>query len=292
MPSTISTGSLKLDQALAIGGIPTGWITEICGPAESGKTTLCQHIISETQKIGGLCALIDGSNLFNPHYAVRCGVEVNDLYICSPLTAEQALETVYILAQSAAFSVIVIDSIDGLASESELERTYGNFGEDGIQRLISNWLPVIGLTLKHSRTALVLTHNQAAGASPIYYALGDNLDRLALSLAAAIRLRLLVNSPMGPAQFVQHIQIQIIKNIFSPCLNSIELDIIVNQGVNKAGELFDLGLSSGVLSRRGQYHYYQSRPLGRNREDSCATLSSQPDLAVEIEQVIRQNLKI
>ena len=292
MIKTISTGSILLDQALGIGGVPLGWITEISGPSESGKTTICQHILGQAQKMMGRCVFIDADHSFNPLYAKQCGVNLSDLYIIDPETAEQAIESAYILLLSGTFTTIVIDSINCLVPQSEYYATLGSQPPNVIDGLVSRWLPLITAALRNSQTALIVTSQSHTKMSGIYHELESNLTRLAILNTAALRFKLYVKSGLNRSDSVLPLLVQIVKNKFYPCLNRVELDIIVNRGINKTGELYDLGLLTGVLSKKGDYYFYLFENLGRTREEVCEHLYKHPDLGVEVERVVRQRITI
>jgi recombination protein RecA len=292
MNAGIPTGSLRLDIALSIGGIPRGQISEIAGDNSSGTTTLCQHILAEAQKLGGACALIDSDHAFDPRYAEQCGVELNQLYLAEPTSAEQALETAYILAHSGAFMAIAIDSLTSLTPLAELDAPLGSPIEESVASLLSKWLPQLMSAIQGSQTALLVTGQTRSGMSNVYHGLESHLTRLALPLNAALRLKLSSISTPSERRPVQRIQVNIIKNKFAPCFKTVDLDIIVNRGINKTGELLDLGEELAILSRQGPQYIYRGFPLGARREDVYECLRHHPQMAAEIEQTIRQRKRI
>jgi len=292
MSDGIPTGSLRLDYALSIGGVPRGQISEIAGDASTGKTTLSLHILAEAHKLGGVCALIDSDHSFNPRYARQCGVDLNQFYLARPASAEQALETAYILANSGAFMVIVIDSLNSLVLKAELDAPFDAPVLESIDPLLSKWLPQLMPALQIGQTALLVTSQSTSGMSIVYHSLGAHLTRLALPLHAAVRLKLSTISDPGEINLVQRIQVKIIKNKFAPCFKTVDLDIIVNRGFNKTGELLDLGEELAIVSRQGPQYIYRGFPLGARREDVCETLNRNPQMAAEIEQAVRQRLGI
>ena len=287
-PDVISTGSLYLDQALSIGGIPHGYLTEISGDYSTGKTTLCLNIIAEAQRSDGVCAFVDSDRSFNYHYAVQCGVLPDQLFLVQPTCAEEALEIVSLLAGTKAFAAIIIDSLTSLVPYAEQNAPAGMFIEESIEPILSKWLPHLSATIRQNQTALVLTNAVSSGMSRVYHRLEDNLDRLALPLSAAIRLKLSRTLETHTDQPTQRIQAQVIKNKFAPCSKTVDIDIIVNRGINKTGELINLGEKFSVLTRHGLVYYFQANRLGSQQEEVNSTLHFNPGLAHEIEQAIRQ----
>jgi recombination protein RecA len=230
MDGVIPTGFPALDQALSIGGIPRGQITEISGAESSGKTTLCQFIIARAQERNGICAFIDTDHCFDPRYAAWCGIKLDRLYLAEPASAEQALDTTHILARSGAFRLIVIDSLNTLMPMAELSAPLGALTDEPAERVVSKWLPDLHIAIQRNQTALIVTDLIVSGMSVIYHELQTHLSRLALPLNAALRLK--INPLVGSEQSqpLQRIQVQIVKNKFAPCFNTIDLDIIDNRG--------------------------------------------------------------
>ena len=224
----ISTGFLYLDQSLCIGGIPLGQLTEISGEQSTGKTTLCLHIIAEAQKSGGICAFIDSDQSFNYHYAVQCDVLPDQLYLVRPTYAEGVLEIVDLLARTKAFSAIIIDSLTSLVPYAELNAPTSAFVTESIEPILSKALPHLSMTIRDSQTALILTRDASTGMSRVYHGLEDNLERLALPLAAAVRLKLSRTVDTHTGQPTRRIQAQVVKNKFAPCSKTVDIDIIVN----------------------------------------------------------------
>jgi recombination protein RecA len=292
MDDVIPTGSLRLDIALSTGGVPRGHITEIAGDASSGKTTICQHILAEAHRLGGRCALIDSDHMFDPRYAEQCGVILNQLYLTEPESAEQALETAHIMAQSGAFMAIAIDSLTSLTPLAELNTPLGVSIPGSIESLLSKWLPQLIAAIQNSQAALLVTGQTQPGMSAVYHDLESHLTRLALPLSAAVRLKLNSISDPNVGRPVQRIQVKIIKNKFAPCFKTIDLDIIVNKGINKTGELLDLGEEFSIFSRQGPQYVYRGFSLGARREDVNEYLCRHPQMAAEIEQAIRQRLRL
>lgn len=236
MINSIPTGFAALDNALNIGGIPCGQITEIAGEESSGKTTLCQHIIAQAQLMNGICAFIDTDYSFDPSYAAHCGVWFEQLYLSRPASAEEALDIANILTRSGAFKVIVVDSLTKMVPLAELTTPIGAPIGANFNRLLAHYLPPLFNAIHGSESALVLTNQGISGMSAVYHQLESNLPRLALSLHAAVRLKLEPLTDPGVDQPVRRIQARIIKNKFASCFKTIELDIIVNRGNEKIGD--------------------------------------------------------
>lgn len=287
-----SSGSLKLDHALQIGGFPHGCLVEINGEPESGKTTLCQHSLAQAQQEGEKCAWIDADHTFHLKYAERCGVGLDQLILAEPDSIEQALETASILVRSGAFGVIVLDCLSNLPSQSELANPLGTLVEDENDTLKAKWLPRLARDLLRNQTTLILTTPASSSMSGVYHGLGSHLNRLALPLHAAIRIKLTPDRSFASTHLLRRIRVEIVKNKFAPCFKSIDLDIIVNRGINKTGELFDLSYEFALLSRRDHGMYFGCRYLGKNRSEAIEILSTQGSLSEEIEQAIRRRMHI
>jgi recombination protein RecA len=287
--SIISTGSLRLDIALGTGGLPAGQITMISGPGESGKTTLCHHIVAEAQKTGRICAWIDSDHTFNQRYAVACGVIADQLYLAEPATAEAALDMVDLLAGSGELAVIVVDSIKGLVSQAEINAEIGKAGYQDIDRILAYQLRSLQQKLNHAPTIIIFTNPEPLRMSQVYYHLSEHTERLALPLAAAVHLKACPSTSDQQASQTDElrIKIDITKNKFAPCFKSIELVIIVNRGINKTIELIELGQSLDIISPAPYYYYSRHLALGMDNHEAVHTLISCPEIASEIEQVIR-----
>lgn len=283
-----SSGSLKLDHALQIGGFPRGSLIEIIGEPESGKTTLCLYGLAQAQKDGDKCTWIDADHTFHPKYAERCGVGLDQLILAEPDSIEQALETTSILVRSSTFGMIVLDCLSNLPSQSELANPLGTLVEDMSDALTANWLPRLTMELLRNQTTLILTTPATSSMSGVYHGLGSHLNRLALPLHAAIRIKLTPDRSFADSHLLRRIRVEIVKNKFAPCFKSIDLDIIVNRGINKTGELFDLSEEFALLSRRDHGIYYGDRYLGKNRSEAINILSIAGSLSEEVEQAVRR----
>jgi recombination protein RecA len=284
------TGSLRLDIALGIGGIPGGFFTEFCGPEASGKTTLCQHIIAEAQKMGGVCAFIDSDHTFQADYAKRCGVDLERLYFVEPHDAEQALDILETLGNSGAFAVIVLDSFFTLTPAMDLSRPISPAGESHSDSLMSHALRRLSGGLPNTGTAILITNQAQKSTSAVYHRLASNPARLALKMHAAVRLGLRsMRLLQEQGRFTGNcIQIRIIKNKFAPCPPPIVLDIIYGTGILKSGEVFDLGILHGIIKKDGAQYFYQDKALGDGRKEATEILRKNASICHELEQVIRQ----
>lgn len=288
----IPTGSLRLDLALGTGGLPRGRFIEIFGPDASGKTTLCQHIIAEAQKMGESCAFIDVDHGMDSRYALRCGVDPDHLHYSEPMHAEQALDIVTTLARTDALAVIVIDSVSTLIPANDLQLDWSTTSRRYTDTLLSAAMRNLNGIIRKNNTTIVFTRLAGSSKSAVYHRLAKNPARLALKLHSAIRLELRPLSQLCENRKVigNRVQVRIQKNTFQPCSRSIELDIMYNDGIEKAGEIFDLGTQLRIIDIEQSTFYYQGLKLGRKRQEAVGLLKANRALADEIEQVIRQKL--
>jgi recombination protein RecA len=289
----ISTGSLRLDIALGIGGIPSGQMIQISGPSVSGKTTLCQHLIAEAQKAEGdnrMCAIIDADHAFDSRYAALCGVSLEKLYLCEPSSAEQALDILETLCASGAFSILVLDSVSKLVPAHEINSPIGTLINDKVDILLAKSLHRLSPILQDTGAILVITSQPEPGMSKVYHGLKSNPARLALPLRSSIRICLEPDQEVVNEQSGIQVKAQVVKNKFAPCYKAAQLDIIVNKGVNINGEIYDLGMDLGLFERFGSMYYYKTRPLGENHRAIIQSIQSDDSLAEEIRQVIRQEI--
>ncbi len=291
MECVISTGSLRLDCALGIGGIPPGHITEISGDMGSGKTTLCLHILAQASRNHMTCAFIDADHTFDPQYAKRWGVVLDELYLVQPIVAEQAFDITERLARSKVFKVIVIDSLFGLTPREELSAPLGVQAIEDLDALLAKWLPNLMAAIQHGNTALVLTDKTHPGLSKVYHELESHLSRIALPMSAGLRLRLETISPRTPNRDIQQIQVHVVKNKFAPCSKSVDIDIIVNRAINKINDILDLGVESKMLSQQGTSFYFQGCRLGTTRQEVIEALQRNEHLVDEIERAIRRDMQ-
>jgi len=285
----IPTGCLALDMALGIGGIPRGRITEIYGPESSGKTTLCQHIIAECQKMGGVAAFVDVEHALDPTYAERCGVNISDLYISQPDTGEQALEITEALVRSGAVDVIVIDSVAALVPQAEIE---GDMGDShmGLQaRLMSQALRKLTGAIKRSNTAVVFTNQLRMKIGVMFGNPETTSGGNALKFYAAVRLdmRRLEAIKQGGDVVGNRVRVRVKKNKVAPPFKMAELDIMFDHGISKEGSILDVGVESGIIEKRGSFYSFGETRLGQGRENTKKFLEENPEITNEIEARIR-----
>jgi recombination protein RecA len=288
----ISSGSLKLDIALGVGGCLTGSIVEISGASATGKTTLCQHIAAEAQKLGGLAAWIDTDMSFSPAFAQRCGVDLPNLYFGQPVTAEQALDILERLVRSAAFSVIIFDSLQTLVPAIEFKRAQLEVNQARDHELLSACLNHIEAQLSHSNTLVVFTNASDAKMSAIYHRLGEQISRLAIKLHASIRLHLhrLQEIKRGKDHRGARIQARVIKNKFAPCLYTTDFDIIYDRGIDRAVEVFSLAASLHSICQTDNGFYYREVFLGKTPQQALDFLTGDLSVIQALESEIRQKL--
>jgi recombination protein RecA len=285
----IPTGSLSLDLALGIGGVPRGRITEIYGPEASGKTTICQHIIAEAQKMGGIAAFIDVEHAMDPEYAARCGVNVDELYISQPDTGEQALEIAEALIRSGAIDVVVIDSVAALVPRAEIEGEMGD-SHVGLQaRLMSQALRKLVGAINSSNTALIFTNQLRQKIGVMFGNPETTSGGLALKFYASVRLdvRRIETLKQGGDTIGSRTRVSVKKNKVAPPFRQAEFDILYNQGISKEGDLLDLGAGMNIIEKRGAFYSFEGTRLGQGRENAREFLQNSPEMARKIEAVIR-----
>jgi recombination protein RecA len=285
----IPSGSLALDLALGVGGIPRGRITEIFGPEASGKTTLAQHIIAEAQKKGGVAAYIDVEHALDRSYAADCGVRTDELYISQPDTGEQALEITEALVRSQAVDIIVIDSVAALVPQAEIE---GEMGEAhvGLQaRLMSQALRKLAAAISKSKTSVVFINQLREKVGIVFGNPEVTPGGRALKFYSSVRidLRRVETIMQGNEAVGNHVKAKIVKNKVAPPFRSAEFDIMFAHGISKEGNLIDLGLQMGLINKSGAFFSYGDIRLGQGRENAKQYLSQNPEIAQEIEQRIR-----
>jgi recombination protein RecA len=285
----IPTGSLSLDLALGVGGIPRARITEIFGPESSGKTTLCQHIVAECQAQGGTAAFIDMEHALDPIYAARCGVNVDELLISQPDTGEQALEIAETLVRSGAVDLVVIDSVAALVPRSEIE---GDMGDPtmGVQaRLMSQALRKLSGAISQTKTALIFTNQLRQKIGVMFGNPETTTGGNALRFYASVRLDVRrIQSIKAGAEIVgNRVRVRVVKNKVSAPFRSAEFDIMYNEGISKSGDILDLATSLEVIEKRGSFYSYKEGRLGQGREASKNFLIQNPELMKEIETTVR-----
>ena len=286
----IPTGSLSLDIALGVGGVPRGRITEIYGPESSGKTTICQHIVAEAQKIGGTCAFIDMEHALDPVYASRCGVDVESLLISQPDMGEQALEITETLVRSGAVEVVVIDSVAALVPRAEIEGDMGDSPMGMQARLMSQALRKLSGAIKQTNTSVIFTNQLRQKIGVMFGNPETTTGGMALKFYASVRLdvRRIQSIKLGSEIIGNRTRVRVVKNKVSPPFRTAEFDIMYNEGISKVGDLLDLATELEIVTKRGSFYSYGDLRLGQGRENSKDYLKQNPDLADEIELAIRQ----
>ena len=285
----ISTGSLALDLALGVGGIPRGRMTEIFGPESSGKTTLGQHIIAEAQKHGGTAAYIDVEHALDPTYAVRCGVNIDDMLISQPDTGEQALEITEALVRSGAVEVIVIDSVAALVPRAEIEGEMGDVHVGLQARLMSQALRKLAAAISKSGTAVIFINQLREKVGIIFGNPEVTPGGRALKFYSSIRIDLRRGETIkqGTEAIGSRIKARVVKNKVAPPFGSAEFDIMFSHGISREGNLIDLGVERGLITKSGAFFSYGDIRLGQGRENAKQYLSQNSELAQDIERQIR-----
>jgi len=288
----VPTGSLALDLALGVGGIPRGRVTEVYGPEASGKTTLCQHIVAEAQGLGGVCAYIDMEHALDPAYAARCGVQVEDLYISQPDTGEQALEIAETLVRSGAVEVVVIDSVAALVPRAEIEGDMGDATMGMQARLMSQALRKLSGAIKQTNTAVIFTNQLRMKIGVMFGNPETTTGGRALKFYASVRLdmRRIESIKVGQEVVGNRVRVRVVKNKVAPPFKVAEFDIMYNEGISKVGDILDLGVELDLIEKRGSYYSYGERRLGQGRENAKDFLRENPEMALEIENAVRAKM--
>jgi recombination protein RecA len=287
----VSTGSLGLDIALGVGGLPRGRVVEIYGPESSGKTTLALHCVAEAQKKGGICAFIDAEHALDPVYARKLGVNVDDLLISQPDAGEQALEIADTLVRSGAVDVLVIDSVAALVPRAELEGEMGD-NQPGLQaRLMSQALRKLTASINRSNTMVIFINQIRMKIGVMYGSPETTTGGHALKFYASVRLDIRRIGAIKERDEVvgNQTRVKVVKNKLAPPFKQVEFDIMYGEGVSKNGELIDLGVKAGVVEKSGAWFSYDSQRIGQGRENAKSFLKANPDVAQKIEVAIRQN---
>lgn len=285
----IPTGSLSLDLALGIGGIPRGRVTEIFGSEASGKTTLAQHIIAEAQKAGGIAAYVDAEHALDPLYAANCGVKVDDLLISQPDTGEQALEITETLVRSGAVDVIAIDSVAALVPKAEIEGEMGD-AHVGLQaRLMSQALRKLTAAISRSRTAVIFLNQLREKVGIIFGNPEVTPGGRALKFYSSVRIDLRRGDSIkrGSEIIGTRVRSRVVKNKVAPPFRTAEFDIMFNHGISKEGDLIDLGIATGIVKKAGSFLTYREAKLGQGRENAKDYLGQHPEVASQLEGEIR-----
>ncbi len=285
----IPTGSLSLDLALGVGGVPRGRIVEIYGPESSGKTTICQHIVAEAQKRGGVCAYIDMEHALDPVYAAKCGVDVDNLLISQPDTGEQAFEIAQSLIRSGAIDVVVIDSVAALVPQSEIEGDMGDATMGMQARLMSQALRKLSGVIKQTNTCVIFTNQLRQKIGVMFGNPETTTGGMALKFYASVRLDVRRVQTIKDGQDVigSRTRVRVTKNKVAPPFREVEFDIVYNEGISKIGDLIDIGTTLEVITKRGAFFSYGEQRLGQGREQTKTFLKENPLVAEQIEQAIR-----
>jgi recombination protein RecA len=288
----IPTGSIALDLALGVGGVPRGRITEIYGPESSGKTTLCQHIIANAQRAGGFAAFVDAEHALDPVYAARCGVDTNNLLISQPDTGEQALEIVDSLVRSNAIDVIVVDSVAALVPRAEIEGEMGD-SHVGLQaRLMSHALRKLTSAISNSKTTVIFTNQLREKIGVMFGNPETTTGGKALKFYASVRLdiRRTDTIKIGQDSVGNRTRVRVVKNKVAPPFKSAEFDIMFSEGISREGGLLDIGLEMGLIKKSGAWFNVGDIRLGQGRENAKEFLRQNSDVASAIEEQIRGNM--
>ena len=288
----ISTGSISLDHALGVGGIPRGRIIEIYGPEASGKTSLTLHIIAEAQKAGGVAAFIDAEHALDPEYAGNLGVNLDDLLLSQPDTGEQALEIVEVLVRSGALDVIVIDSVAALVPKSELD---GDMGDShmGLQaRLMSQAMRKLAGVVNKSKTSLIFINQIRMKIGVMFGNPETTTGGNALKFYSSVRLdiRRIAALKDGENVIGNRTRVKVVKNKVAPPFRQVEFDIIYGKGISKTGDLLDLGVAHDIIAKSGTWFSYKENRIGQGRENSKRFLEENPEISAEIEKRLRETL--
>ncbi len=288
---TVSTGSLGLDIALGVGGLPRGRVVEIYGPESSGKTTLALHTIAESQKKGGVCAFVDAEHALDPVYARKLGVNLDDLLISQPDTGEQALEITDTLVRSGAIDVLVVDSVAALTPRAEIEGEMGD-NQPGLQaRLMSQALRKLTASISRSNCMVIFINQIRMKIGVMYGSPETTTGGNALKFYASVRLDIRRVSTLKERDEAtgNQVRVKVVKNKVAPPFKQVEFDIMFGEGISKAGELVDLGVKAGIVEKSGAWFSFDSQRLGQGRENAKTFLKANPDVAAKIETTIRQN---
>jgi recombination protein RecA len=288
---SVHTGSLGLDLALGIGGLPKGRVVEIYGPESSGKTTLALHVVAEVQKAGGTAAFVDAEHALDPAYAHKLGVNLDDLLVAQPDTGEQALEIVDTLVRSGAVDIVVIDSVAALTPRAEIE---GEMGDSlpGLQaRLMSQALRKLTASISKTQTLVIFINQIRMKIGVMYGSPETTSGGNALKFYASVRLdiRRIGSVKMRDEIIGNNVRVKVVKNKVAPPFREVEFDIMYGQGISKLGEIIDLGVKAGVIEKSGSWFSWASQRIGQGRDNTREFLRDNPDIAAQIEEQVRGN---
>jgi recombination protein RecA len=290
----IPTGSLALDRALGVGGVPRGRVIEVYGPEGAGKTTLAQHIVAEAQKRGGVAAFVDMEHALDPAYAALCGVDVDNLLISQPDTGEQALEIAETLIRSGAVDIIIIDSVAALVPRAEIEGEMGD-SHPGLQaRLMSQALRKLSGAVKQSNTALLFTNQLREKIGVMFGNPETTSGGRALKFYASVRLDIRrIGAIKDKGEVIgNRTRVRVTKNKVAPPFRVAEFDIMYDEGISKVGDLLDIAVELDMVEKRGSYYYYEGESLAQGRENAKQALRDNPNLAEQIESVVRESIAL
>ena len=291
---TVSTGSLGLDVALGVGGLPRGRVIEIYGPESSGKTTLTLQVIAEMQKIGGTCAFVDAEHALDPQYAQKLGVNLNELLISQPDTGEQALEIVDSLVRSGAVDLIVVDSVAALTPRAEIE---GDMGDSlpGLQaRLMSQALRKLTATIKKTNCMVIFINQIRMKIGVMFGSPETTTGGNALKFYASVRIdiRRIGGIKKGDEVIGNETKVKVVKNKVAPPFKDATFDVLYGEGISRLGEIIDMGVQAKIVDKAGAWYSYNGEKIGQGRDNTREFLRENPDLAYEIENRIREHLGI
>ncbi|MFM2390886.1 MAG: recombinase RecA [Pseudomonadota bacterium] len=284
-----STGSLGLDIALGIGGLPQGRIIEIYGPESSGKTTLTLHVVAESQKKGGVCAFVDAEHALDPQYAKKLGVNLDELLISQPDTGEQALEIVDTLVRSGAVNLIVVDSVAALTPKAELEGDMGDMQMGSQARLMSQAMRKLTASIGRSNCMVIFINQIRMKIGVMFGSPETTTGGNALKFYASVRLDIRRTGSIKEKDDVvgNTTRVKVVKNKVAPPFKQVEFDIMYGEGISKTGELIDIGVKAGVVEKSGSWYSFRDERIGQGRENAKLFLKSNPAIAAEIEDKIR-----
>ena len=290
----IPTGSLGLDIALGVGGLPRGRVVEIYGPESSGKTTLTLSVIAQAQKLGGTCAFVDAEHALDPSYAEKLGVNVKDLLVSQPDTGEQGLEITDMLVRSGAVDIVVIDSVAALTPKAEIEGEMGELQVGLHARLMSQALRKLTGNIKRSNTTVIFINQIRMKIGVMFGSPETTTGGNALKFYASVRLdiRRIGTIKKGDNAIGNETKVKVVKNKVSPPFKTAEFDILFGEGISREGEIIDMGVTAKVLDKSGAWYAYNGEKIGQGRDNAREFLRENPDLAREIENKVRESLGI
>ncbi|MDM8519517.1 recombinase RecA [Anaerolineales bacterium HSG6] len=287
---TVSTGCLSLDLALGVGGLPRGRVIEIYGPESSGKTTLCQHVIAEAQKAGGVAAFVDVEHALDPTYAAMCGVNIDDLYVSQPDTGEQALEITEVLIRSGGVDIVVVDSVAALVPRAEIEGEMGDSHMGLHARLMSQALRKLAGVIKQSNCMLVFTNQLRQKIGVMFGNPETTTGGMALRFYASVRLDIRRIQAIKDSGDVigNRTKVTVKKNKVSPPFRICEFDIMYNEGISRSGDILDIATEENIVEKRGSFYSYNGQRLAQGRNNAKTYLEATPHLMFEIENRVRE----